>query len=136
MEDKKTLTDERIALARDFLSGYRVCEALLGVRRYERKRARKIDLEETDCEALLLGDEATWRMRMYEVEHLIASLSNSKEKIILYYRYIKGESVEHVSDLLGFSRRTGYRLLNRGLLAVGSRLKRMNAEDFTSKKSE
>ena len=138
MEDKETLNEARIRAAKEFLGGYRICEELLGIQKYTRRRARLIE-EEVQLEELFAGNEAYWRMRMYEVENMIASMANGREKILLYYRYIKGESVEHVSDLLGFSRRTGYRLLGRGLLSVGRRLERMGKikkEDFAEKKGE
>ena len=53
---------------------------------------------------------------MTEVGNLIAGMKNGREKIILYYHYIKGESIEHSADILGVSRRTGYRIHQRGLL--------------------
>lgn len=139
MEDKKGTREEGlIEAAREFLGGYRVCEELLGIRRYVRRRAGILE-EEIKGEDLFAGDETYWRLRMYEVENLIGAMPNGREKLLLYYRYIKGESVEHVSDLLGFSRRTGYRAIRRGLLRVGYRLERMEGskkEDITEKKGE
>ena len=124
--DQETL---RIEAAKDYLCGYQLCLDMLNLRRYERKRA-KIFSEECSCEDVLQGNEAFWKGRMYEIEHLIASLRNGREKLILYYHYIKGESIERSADFLGISRRTGYRMHRKGLLVVGSILSRMNRIDY------
>jgi len=46
-------------------------------------------------------------------------MKNGREKMLLYYRYVKGESVEHTASLMGLSRRTAYRLWNKALLSAG-----------------
>ena len=109
--------------AKDYLSGYQLCVDMLQLRRYERKRAKEFD-EECRCEDILKGNEAFWRARMRETELLIGSLRNGREKMILYYRYIRGQSVQHSADYLGISRRTGYRIYRRGLMTVGRILQR------------
>ncbi len=123
--DQETL---RIEAAKDYLSGYQLCLDLLNLRKYERHRAKRFE-EECSCEDILQGNEAFWKARMYEVEHLVASLRNGREKIILYYHYIKGESIERSADFLGISRRTGYRMHRKGLLVVGSILERTGRID-------
>ena len=114
----------RIEAAKDYLCGYQLCLDMLNLRKYERKRAYRFP-DECSCKDVLQGNEAFWKARMYEVEHLIASLRNGREKFILYYHYIKGESIEHSADLLGISRRTGYRMHRKGLLVVGAVLERL-----------
>lgn len=113
----------RIESAKEYLCGYRLCADLLRLKRYERKRERAFE-ELCRCEDVLMGNEAFWRARMFEVEQLISSLRNGREKLLLYYRYLKGESVERAADLMGVSRRTGYRIHRRGLLVVGILLER------------
>lgn len=114
---------ELVESARDFLAGYRLCEDMLHLRKYERKR---LDKEEVcHCEEILCGCEALWRSRMEEVRCLLTGMKNGREKMILYYHYIRGESIERASDLLGFSRRTGYRAHRHALLVVGATLKRL-----------
>ena len=114
-EKQRIEEDERIEEVRSFLCGYQLCLDMLKLRRYERRRARGFS-EICDCEDILAGNEAYWRARMFEVKSLIDSMKNGREKLILYYRYIRGESVEHAADLLDISRRTGYRLHRKGLL--------------------
>ena len=110
--------------ARNYLCGYQLCLDMLKLRKYERKRVAKFD-ELCDCEDILAGDEAYWKARIYEIATFLGKMKNGREKILLYYRYVRGESVERVSDLMGFSRRTGYRLFHRGLALVGLLLERM-----------
>lgn len=123
---------ERIALARDFLCGYQLSMDMLNVRRYERKRAKAFD-DECDCEEILMGNEAVWRARMFDVGATLSRMRNGREKLILYYHYVKGESIEHTADLLGVSRRTGYRLHERGLLVVGAMLERRKKTEAAEK---
>ncbi len=112
MEEK-----ERVEAVKDYLCGYQLCVDMLQLRSYERKRAKKFD-EDFQCADLLDGGEALWRMRMFEIQALVDSMKNCREKIILYYHYIRGESIEHAADMLGVSRRTGYRLHQKGLLII------------------
>lgn len=115
--------EARIESARQFLCAYQLCIDMLDLRKYERKRARGFD-EEYSCEEILMGNEAYWRARMFEVSTLINSMKNGREKLILYYRYIRGESVEHIANCLGVSRRTGYRMHKKALLSASYLLDR------------
>lgn len=110
----------------EYLSGYRYCVEMLQLRQYERIHPSPI--EDPVDETLLFGNEAFWKSRMMEIGILIGSLPNGRAKLLLHYRYVKGMSVERVSDLLGVSRRTGYRLHDKGLfLASIAYKKRKNA---------
>ena len=106
--------DPAVEQTREFLCSYQACLDMLNLRRYERRRARGFG-EEFDCSDILMGNEAYWRARMYEVESLIGNLKNGREKLVLYYHYMRGESIERAADLLGVSRRTGYRIHKRAL---------------------
>ena len=104
--------------ARNYLCGYQLCLDMLKLRKYERKRAAKFD-ELCDCEDILAGDEAYWKARIYEIAAFLGKMKNGREKMLLYYRYVKGESVERAAGLMGLSRRTAYRLWNKALLSAG-----------------
>ena len=111
----------------EYLAGYRFCVEMLQLRQYERVHPSPFPdpLDET----LLSGNEAFWKSRMLEIGMLIGSLPNGRAKLMLHYRYIRGMSVERVSDLLGVSRRTGYRLHDKGLsLAALAMAKRKSRE--------
>ena len=116
--------DNRIEAVRNYLCGYQLCVDMLNLKKYERKRAR-VFCEECDCDSILAGNEAFWRAQMFEIASLIASMKNGREKLILYYHYVRGESIEHAADLLGVSRRTGYRIHNKGLMMASFLYERM-----------
>ena len=118
---------ERIEAVRNFLCGYQLCLDMLNLRRYERKRADQFD-DEFDGEDILSGNEAYWRARMFAVGSLIEKMKNGREKLMIYYHYVRGESIEHAANLLDVSRRTGYRLHERGLLSASFLYERMKKE--------
>ncbi len=122
-QQPRSHADERLERTRNFLCGYQLCLDMLNLRTYERRRAKAFS-DDCDCEDILLGNEAFWRARMYEVSTLISSMRNGREKLILYYHYIRGESIEHAANMLGISRRTGYRLHQKGLLQASFLLKK------------
>lgn len=105
---------ERMERVRNFLCGYQLCADMLNLRQFERKRARPF-CDPCDCDDILRGSERFWRARMFEVGALIDSMPNGREKLLLYYHYIHGESIEHIGDILGVSRRTSYRIHFKGL---------------------
>lgn len=118
MEKRYTVdraSDPRIEEVRDFLCGYQLALDMLNLRQYERRRRRPFD-DPCDGEDIMEGDEVLWKARLEEVRALLSALRNGREKLVLYYHYIRGMSIEHAADLIGVSRRTGYRLHQKGLL--------------------
>jgi DNA-directed RNA polymerase specialized sigma24 family protein len=114
---EKNAQDEMVEAVRNFLCSYQVCLDMLNLRKTERKRARVFE-DPFECGDVLAGGEAFWKARMYEVRGLLAAMRNGREKVLLYYHYIRGMSIEHAADMMGISRRTGYRIHQRGLLIV------------------
>lgn len=55
------------------------------------------------------------KAKMYEVRHFVLSLGNCDEKLLLYYHYLKGDSVAKCAELLGVSERTAFRLKIKAL---------------------
>ena len=123
MEEKVKREQEMIASAKGFLCSYQFCLDMLDLRKFERKRLGT-DVENGTCEELLEASEVDLRARMYEVSAFLNRMRDGREKLILYYRYVKGMSVERASALLGISRRTGYRLHQKGLLTVARMLEK------------
>ncbi len=137
MTETERERNEAVQAAKDFLSGYRMCVEMLGLNRYERRRIGS-DLQkdlslEILREDLLAGDEAYWQMQMYEVESLLGEMKNGREKLVLHYRYLRGMSVERAAVLLGVSRRTGYRLHERGLSMVSRLLEKRRKSEKNEK---
>ena len=120
MERRKNterIEDPRIEEVRNFLCSYQLSLDLLNLRQYERRRREPFE-DPCDAEEIMKGDEDLWKARLIEVRTLLESLRNGREKLVLYYHYIRGESIERASDLLGFSRRTGYRVHQRALWQI------------------
>ena len=113
-KDNEVEAEVLVEEVRNFLCSYRLCADLLYLQRYERKRAKPFD-EKFECDELLDGNEACWRARMFAVGSMVAKMKNGREKLMIFYHYIRGESIEHAASLLNVSRRTGYRLHSRGL---------------------
>ena len=104
--------EEKIRKTENYLRGYGLDRKLLKMDRYEREyygNSNSLDLESP-------GEVPLARARMYEVRHFIMSLNNCDEKLFLYYRYVKGETVERCAELLGISRASGFRMRKRALL--------------------
>ena len=111
---KESVSDEEIRRMDQYLKGYRLNRKLLRLERYEKTYFGYRPTEED-----LPGETPLARARMFEIRHFIMDLPNSDEKLMLYYHYVREESVERCAELLGIARSSGFRLKKRALrLAV------------------
>ncbi len=122
MQKMKEIDKNDIKMAEDFLKGYRMNGKLLRLERYEREYFG----DKANCDFEAMGEVPLARARMYEVRHLINSLPNSDEKLLLYYHYIKGENVERCGELLGLSRSSAFRLKKKAHKMVAEMLIKMD----------
>ena len=115
MQKKKEhdYTEAEIRAMEDRLKGYGLNRKLLRMERYEQEYFGR---DTQDFEAF--GEAPLARARMFEIRHFIMDLPNSDEKLFLYYRYIKGESVVRCGELLGISRAGAFRMRRRALLCA------------------
>lgn len=118
-EKQKMNTDIKVSAAElkaaeDYLKSYRMNGKLLRLEKYEKEYFDRDD----PCEYEAFGEIPLARARMYEIRHLINSLDNCDEKLLLYYHYIKGEPAERCGYLLGVSRSTAFRMKKRGIAMV------------------
>jgi len=104
-------------LTENFLKGYSLNQKMIKMERYEKEFFSK---KERDTE--FLGEIPLARARMFEVRHFINELKNGDQKLLLYFHYIKGESVERCGELLGISRSSAYRLKSQALLMAYEKL--------------
>ena len=111
--------EKALAVIDNYLKGYAMNRKLLRMDRYEKEFFKPSEL---DFESL--GEAPLAKARMFEIRHFIMRLPNSDEKLLLYYHYIKNESVERCAELLGIGRSTAYRMKKRALdLALETKIK-------------
>ena len=59
--------------------------------------------------------ETVYRAKMFEIRAFVLSIDQTPEKMLLYYYYIKGFTLEKCAQILGISRRSVYRLKIKAL---------------------
>ena len=114
---KNTESENEIKEMENYLKGYALNMKLLRLDKYEREFFGYKDGVDT-----FFGDMPLARARMYDIRHFIMGMNNGEEKLFLYYHYVRGESVERCSELLGISRSSGFRLKKRAHELVAMRL--------------
>ncbi len=95
---------------RQFLESYGYHQGLLRGNRYAREY---FDRYEEDTKEL---DEYLIKAAMMRVREFVFSLPDCREKMFLYYRYLKGHSVEACAEIMALSRRTAFRLAKKALV--------------------
>lgn len=64
------------------------------------------------------ADEAIFRARMFEIRAFVLSVEQTPERMLLYYYYIKGFTLDKCAKILGISRRSVCRLKLKALDAA------------------
>ncbi len=67
-------------------------------------------LVDSECAKEPIADEMALRAEMFAIRRSVMRLPDSKEKIFIYNRYIRGETMESCAELIGISRRSVFRL--------------------------
>ena len=107
---KTSVSEEEIRAMEDYLRGYAFHQKMIEMDEMERSFFYEVRVSERGSAELPLA-----RVRLFEIRHFIMSMENGMEKLLLYYHYVKGESVERCGDLLGVSRSTVFRMKHRAL---------------------
>ncbi len=114
--------EEGIYATENYLSGYKFCRRILNLKNYEKRYVETLEWERSFPTELTLA-----KAKMFEIRHFVLSLPNSDEKMMLYFHYIKCETIERSGEMLGVSRSTAFRLKRRGLeMAYAEALKQNN----------
>ena len=100
------------------LEGYQMAVKMLRLCR-EDKRSRATDAAESGLDVTYYGavggDEAYWLAKLQRVRSFVESLPNRSCKMMLYYHYIRGLTVERTAEELDISRRGAFRLKKKAL---------------------
>ena len=110
MKKNQEITKEEKELIENYLSSYRFCRRLMSMKNYEEKY---FDTMEWESESPVEFTVA--RAKMYEVRHFILGMQNGNGKLLLYYHYVRGDSVEKCAELMGISRSSAFRLKKSAL---------------------
>ncbi|MEE0969149.1 MAG: DUF1492 domain-containing protein [Clostridia bacterium] len=113
--------DTSISEARRFLESYKVNKKLLSMLKYEKDYFS----DESDCDSLGLpfgGDEVLLRSRMLEVRRFISNIEDGNCRLLLFYHYIKGFSVEKCAEMMNIGRTSGFRIKKRALAIASEKI--------------
>ena len=109
-----SVSETELRSMEDYLRGYGFHQKMLHMDEYERSF---FYTPEKNAEGV--GEIPLARVKLFEIRHFIMSMDNSNEKLLLYYHYVKGESIERGAEMLGVARCTAFRMKKRALcLAV------------------
>ena len=101
------------APVKQYLEQYRLYESLLK----NGNRANMRVADPTDGRSI---DVNAIKAKMLIIRGFILSLPDCREKMMLYYRYLHGRSVEQCAELLDVSRRTAFRIAEKALILAAN----------------
>ena len=133
-EDPVKLCETRL-----FLERYAVAVHMLRLCRID-ERERQSTPGEVTYYGRVGGTAEYWQNQLIEIRKFIESLPNESCKLLLYYHYVVGMTVERTSEELDISRRNAFRLKKKALAFAAARLddwkagapRRMKGEDQSS----
>ena len=113
-------TEKEIKDAENYLCSYKFCRKLINMKNYEDKYFDTLEWESESPAEFSLA-----RAKMFEIRHFILDMSNSSEKLMLYYHFVRGESIEKCGELLGVSRSSAFRMKKRALTLAVAHAKKL-----------
>lgn len=119
--ERNTDMSEWVARVTEFLRQYRYGFKLLAANKYEHDYFGGNIPDDGFC---CTDDEAYVKAKMFEVKRFVTSLAPDDRKLMLYYYYIHGETVERCAEMLDISRRSAFRLKKRALEYAAVKYKR------------
>lgn len=110
MTQKEEISKEQKELTENYLKSYGFGRKLMAMKNYEEKYFDTMEWEsDSPIEFTVI------RARMHEVRHFILGMTNSREKILLYNHYVRGNSIERCAELMGMARSSAFRLKRKAL---------------------
>ena len=117
--------EKSIREVKRFLESYQINKRMLKMMQYE----KLFFSDESDNESLLPipgGDEVLVKSKMMETRRFISNLEDGNCKLLLFYHYIKGFSVEKCAEMMNIGRTSGFRLRRRALSLAAEKLAKDN----------
>ena len=120
---QKDLCEDAVALCevRVFLERYATAVRMLRLCRID-ERERKNTPGDVTYYGQVGGTAGYWEEQMRDIRAFIESLPNESCKLLLYYHYVVGMTVERASEELDISRRGAFRLKKKALALAAARL--------------
>lgn len=106
--------EKHIYEIRKYLESYAINKKMLSMMKYEKEYFSKED-SESGSAFLSCGDDVFIRSKMYDVRKFIMNLDDGNAKLLLFYHYIRGFSIEKCSELMDIGRTSAFRLRHRAL---------------------
>ncbi|MBR0442860.1 MAG: sigma-70 family RNA polymerase sigma factor [Clostridia bacterium] len=116
--------------ARVFLEDYHASVHMLRLCREDARERERLSRECHLAEVYygeIGGNEAFWLERMRTVRSFVEALPDPMCKMLLFYHYIRGLTVERASEELDISRRSAFRLKKKALMLAGTLLTQARA---------
>lgn len=125
--------EKHIYEIRKYLESYATNKKMLSMMKYEKEYFAK---EDTASSSLFIsfGDEVFIRSKMYDVRKFIMNLDDGDAKLLLFYHYIRGFSIEKCSELMDIGRTSAFRLRHRALEYASKKYKERANEYYRLKK--
>jgi hypothetical protein len=120
---EEELCEDPIALCevRVFLERYATAIRMLRLCRIDERERRNTPGDVTYY-GQVGGTAAYWEEQLGDIRAFIESLPNESCKLLLYYHYVVGMTVERASEELDISRRNAFRLKKKALAFAAARL--------------
>ncbi len=123
IKEEELCTDpRRLCETQIFLERYALAVRMLRLCRNDERSRKRDDEKDPTFYHCVGGDANYWQNQMQEVRAFIDSLPNRSCKMLLYYHYIQGLTVERASEELDISRRNAFRLKKRAMGFAAARL--------------
>ena len=113
----ESLKEEEIKITENYLSSYLLNKKLVNLEKYEQEFFSGDGENITEA----FGELPLAKPKMYEVRHFIMDLPNGDEKLLLYFHYIKGQSIEKCAKILGISRSHAFRKKKEALVLAAKK---------------
>lgn len=110
MTEEAQVSGKDLEIIENYLNTYKFCRRMLNLRNYEQKYFDTLEWESESPAEFSLA-----RAKMFEIRHFILDMPNGSEKLLLYYHFVRGETVERCGEMLGVSRSSAFRLKKRAL---------------------